>query len=156
MVLSVTVSHQHGYHFASGGILQNGFQTVAAGIFQAGGHDGHAIQEQANAAQQVKYFIYGHNNTPGVHLCVCSIHPPPVIDNSGNLQKTRESFLFLYSQFPTRGRDELVLDFSLFACYNIETFGDVPKRLKGADSKSARRRKTCGGSNPSISARKRL
>ena len=31
--------------------------------------------------------------------------------------------------------------------------GDVPKWLKGADSKSARRRKACGGSNPSISAR---
>ena len=30
--------------------------------------------------------------------------------------------------------------------------GDVPKWLKGADSKSARRRKACGGSNPSISA----
>ena len=34
--------------------------------------------------------------------------------------------------------------------------GDVPKWLKGADSKSARRRKACGGSTPSISARKRL
>ena len=32
--------------------------------------------------------------------------------------------------------------------------GDVPKWLKGADSKSARRRKACGGSNPSISANK--
>ena len=31
-------------------------------------------------------------------------------------------------------------------------YGDVPKWLKGADSKSARRRKACGGSNPSISA----
>ena len=34
-------------------------------------------------------------------------------------------------------------------------YGDVPKRLKGADSKSARRRKACGGSNPSISANKK-
>ena len=34
-------------------------------------------------------------------------------------------------------------------------YGDVPKRLKGADSKSARRRKVCGGSNPSISATKK-
>ena len=33
--------------------------------------------------------------------------------------------------------------------------GDVPKWLKGADSKSARRRKACGGSNPSISANKK-
>ena len=33
--------------------------------------------------------------------------------------------------------------------------GDVPKWLKGADSKSARRRKACGGSNPSISAKKK-
>ena len=32
-------------------------------------------------------------------------------------------------------------------------YGDVPKWLKGADSKSARRRKACGGSNPSISAK---
>ena len=30
--------------------------------------------------------------------------------------------------------------------------GDVPKWLKGPDSKSGRRRKACGGSNPSISA----
>ena len=30
-------------------------------------------------------------------------------------------------------------------------YGDVPKRLKGPDSKSGRRRKVCGGSNPSIS-----
>ena len=29
--------------------------------------------------------------------------------------------------------------------------GDVPKWLKGPDSKSGRRRKACGGSNPSIS-----
>ena len=36
----------------------------------------------------------------------------------------------------------------------IPGHGDVPKWLKGADSKSARRRKACGGSNPSISARK--
>ena len=35
-----------------------------------------------------------------------------------------------------------------------QTCGDVPKWLKGADSKSARRRKACGGSNPSISAKK--
>ena len=34
----------------------------------------------------------------------------------------------------------------------MSTNGDVPKWLKGADSKSARRRKACGGSNPSISA----
>ena len=34
--------------------------------------------------------------------------------------------------------------------------GDVPKWLKGADSKSARRRKACGGSNPSISAIEKL
>ena len=34
-----------------------------------------------------------------------------------------------------------------------QTCGDVPKWLKGADSKSARRRKACGGSNPSISAK---
>ncbi len=34
-----------------------------------------------------------------------------------------------------------------------ELNGDVPKWLKGADSKSARRRKACGGSNPSISAK---
>ena len=33
-----------------------------------------------------------------------------------------------------------------------QPYGDVPKWLKGADSKSARRRKACGGSNPSISA----
>ena len=33
------------------------------------------------------------------------------------------------------------------------TCGDVPKWLKGADSKSARRRKARGGSNPSISAK---
>ena len=32
--------------------------------------------------------------------------------------------------------------------------GDVPKWLKGPDSKSGRRRKACGGSNPSISATK--
>ena len=32
--------------------------------------------------------------------------------------------------------------------------GDVPKWLKGPDSKSGRRRKACGGSNPSISAKK--
>ena len=32
------------------------------------------------------------------------------------------------------------------------TYGDVPKWLKGPDSKSGRRRKACGGSNPSISA----
>ena len=31
-------------------------------------------------------------------------------------------------------------------------YGDVPKWLKGPDSKSGRRRKACGGSNPSISA----
>ena len=31
--------------------------------------------------------------------------------------------------------------------------GDVPKWLKGPDSKSGRRRKACGGSNPSISAK---
>ncbi len=36
-----------------------------------------------------------------------------------------------------------------------KVFGDVPKWLKGADSKSARRRKACGGSNPSISANKK-
>ena len=35
-----------------------------------------------------------------------------------------------------------------------EPCGDVPKWLKGSDSKSDRRRKACGGSNPSISARK--
>ena len=35
-----------------------------------------------------------------------------------------------------------------------QPYGDVPKWLKGADSKSARRRKACGGSNPSISAKK--
>ena len=35
-------------------------------------------------------------------------------------------------------------------------YGDVPKWLKGADSKSARRRKACGGSNPSISANKEI
>ena len=35
----------------------------------------------------------------------------------------------------------------------LRLIGDVPKWLKGADSKSARRRKACGGSNPSISAR---
>ena len=34
-----------------------------------------------------------------------------------------------------------------------QPYGDVPKWLKGADSKSARRRKACGGSNPSISAK---
>ena len=45
-----------------------------------------------------------------------------------------------------------MLDFFSSCWYNDLTFGDVPKRLKGADSKSARRRKTCGGSNPSISA----
>ena len=45
------------------------------------------------------------------------------------------------------------LDFSNSGCYNVRAHGDVPKRLKGADSKSARRRKTCGGSNPSISAK---
>ena len=37
----------------------------------------------------------------------------------------------------------------------IAAFGDVPKWLKGADSKSARRRKACGGSNPSISAKQK-
>ena len=37
----------------------------------------------------------------------------------------------------------------------MQVFGDVPKWLKGADSKSARRRKACGGSNPSISANKK-
>ncbi len=34
-------------------------------------------------------------------------------------------------------------------------YGDVPKWLKGADSKSARRCKACGGSNPSISAKRK-
>ena len=33
-----------------------------------------------------------------------------------------------------------------------KVYGDVPKWLKGPDSKSGRRRKACGGSNPSISA----
>ena len=37
----------------------------------------------------------------------------------------------------------------------LRIVGDVPKWLKGADSKSARRRKACGGSNPSISANKK-
>ena len=32
-------------------------------------------------------------------------------------------------------------------------YGEVPKRLKGADSKSARRRKVCVGSNPTLAAR---
>ena len=44
------------------------------------------------------------------------------------------------------------VDFSCGYWYNTCRYGDVPKWLKGADSKSARRRKACGGSNPSISA----
>ena len=52
----------------------------------------------------------------------------------------------------SRKRTGKNLDFSTVRCYNTKVFGDVPKWLKGADSKSARRRKACGGSNPSISA----
>ncbi len=49
-----------------------------------------------------------------------------------------------------------MLDFLPRNWYNQLVFhGDVPKWLKGADSKSARRRKACGGSNPSISANKK-
>ena len=47
------------------------------------------------------------------------------------------------------------LIFSRSADIMTELNGDVPKWLKGADSKSARRRKACGGSNPSISANKK-
>ena len=42
-----------------------------------------------------------------------------------------------------------------FCILNYFFYGDVPKRLKGSDSKSDRRRKACGGSNPSISAVKK-
>ena len=45
------------------------------------------------------------------------------------------------------------LIFPFFAGIINQPYGDVPKWLKGADSKSARRRKACGGSNPSISAK---
>ena len=47
------------------------------------------------------------------------------------------------------------LIFSRSADIMTELNGDVPKWLKGADSKSARRRKACGGSNPSISANRK-
>ena len=39
--------------------------------------------------------------------------------------------------------------------FYIYFYGDVPKRLKGSDSKSDRRRKACGGSNPSISVKRK-
>ena len=57
------------------------------------------------------------------------------------------------SFYETGPSDAEILDFSMNLCYDNETYGDVPKWLKGADSKSARRRKACGGSNPSISAK---
>ena len=51
---------------------------------------------------------------------------------------------------PLGAENDLIFTFA--AEIISEAYGDVPKRLKGADSKSARRRKACGGSNPSISA----
>ena len=53
------------------------------------------------------------------------------------------------------GTGEKVLIFAFPADIIQQAYGDVPKRLKGADSKSARRRKACGGSNPSISDNKK-
>lgn len=37
-------------------------------------------------------------------------------------------------------------------CYDSSCCGEVPKRPKGVDSKSTRRRKACVGSNPTLSA----
>ena len=61
-------AEDHAFDGRGGKLLQYALHLAACQLFQTGAHDGHAVQEQRNAAQQRGNVCDIHNDTPNMKL----------------------------------------------------------------------------------------